>query len=67
MSASITTRARATGTLVTICAGDDLPWMLICEEHGGCCEVHTKREALWHRSAPDEWCEWCMGNETEVI
>ena len=43
MSASVTTRARATGTLVTICAGDDLPWMLICEEHGGCCEVHTKR------------------------
>ncbi len=60
-----TTRARSTGTLVTLCEGDDLPWMLICEEHAGCMEFHTKREAQSARSAPDEWCEWCMGTETE--
>lgn len=61
-----TTRARSTGTLVTLCEGDDLPWMLICEEHAGCMEFQTKREALSARSEPDNWCEWCMGNEPEV-
>lgn len=54
-----TTRARKTGTLVTLCKGDDLPWMLICEEHSGCCEFETKREALWHRADPESFCEWC--------
>jgi hypothetical protein len=60
-----TTRARSTGTLVTLCEGDDLPWMLICEEHAGCMEFQTKREAQSARSEPDNWCEWCMGNEPE--
>jgi hypothetical protein len=54
-----TTRARSTGTHVTLEPGDDLRWMLICEEHGGCCEFHTKREALAHRSEPENWCEDC--------
>jgi len=61
-----TTRARSTGTLVTLCEGDDLPWMLICEKHAGCMEFQTKREALSARPEPDNWCEWCMGNEPEV-
>ena len=60
---SDTTRARSTGTLVTLCEGDDLPWMLICEEHAGCMEFETKAEAQAHRPHPDTWCEWCMGNE----
>lgn len=60
-----TTRARSTGTHVTLERGDDLPWMLICDEHSGCMEFHTKAEAQAHRPHPDTWCEWCMGNEEE--
>jgi hypothetical protein len=61
-----TTRARSTGTHVTLERGDDLPWMLICDEHSGCMEFETKRAAQSARSQPDTWCEWCMGNEEEL-
>jgi hypothetical protein len=54
-----TTRARQTGTLVTLCCGDDLPWMLVCEQHEYCCEFDTKRGALLFRSSPIDWCEDC--------
>ncbi len=63
---SDTTRARTTGTHVTLERGDDLPWMLICDEHSGCVEFHTKAEAQAHRPYPETWCEWCMGNEEEL-
>lgn len=63
---SDTTRARSTGTHVTLERGDDLPWMLICEEHSGCMEFESKRAALSARPYPDTWCEWCMGNEEEI-
>lgn len=59
----VTTRARSTGTHVTLQRGDDLPWMLVCDEHSGCCEFETKREALSARSEPESWCPWCMGTE----
>lgn len=55
-------KARQTGTHITLCEGDDLPWMLIREEHDGCCEFETKREAISFRSSPLDWCEGCMGN-----
>lgn len=61
-----TTRARSTGTHVTLERGDDLPWMLICDEHSGCMEFESKRAAQSARSQPDTWCEWCMGNEEEI-
>lgn len=54
-----TTKARQTGTLVTLDTGDDLPWMLVCEDHDLCCEFETKREAVYHRSSPIDWCEEC--------
>jgi len=63
---SDTTRARSTGTHVTLERGDDLPWMLICDEHSGCMEFESKRAALSARPYPDTWCEWCMGNEEEI-
>jgi hypothetical protein len=56
---SNTTRARQTGTLVTLTEGDDLPWMLTCETHELCCEFETKREAIDFRSSPIDWCEEC--------
>lgn len=55
-----TTKARQTGTYVTLCEGDDLPWMLSCESHQLCCEFGTKREAIYFRSSPADWCEDCM-------
>ena len=57
-----TTKARQTGTLVTLSEGDDLPWMLTCEEHSGCCEFESKRQAIYFRSSPIDWCEWCADN-----
>lgn len=56
---SDTTRARSTGTYVTLCEGDDLPWMLVCEAHHYCVEFQTKTEARAHRSEPEGWCEDC--------
>ena len=57
-----TTRARSTGTLVTLERGDDLPWMLVCDEHDSCVEFETKTEARAHRSEPEGWCETCAAN-----
>ena len=60
MTTSTTTKARQTGALITLCEGDDLPWMLVCETHDGiCCEFETKREAIYFRSSPADWCEKC--------
>lgn len=54
-----TTTSRQTGTSVTLTPGDDLPWMLVCEEHDRCCEFHTKREAQRFAATPADWCEDC--------
>lgn len=62
---SRTTRARSTGTLVTVCESDPgeieegLPWMTICEEHGGCVCHETLAVARSWASAPEGWCEDC--------
>jgi len=67
----ITTKARQTGTLVTLEIGDDLPWMLVCEDHKLSCEFETKREAIYFRSSPINWCEECANiwrrQATEVV
>jgi hypothetical protein len=33
--------------------------MLVCETHDYCCEFPTKREAVYFRSSPIDWCEDC--------
>lgn len=59
------TKARQTGTYVWMEEGDDLAWMLTCEEHDLCCEFDTKREAVSFRSSPIDWCEECADADNE--
>lgn len=60
-----TTRARRTGTLVTVCESDQgeiddgIPWMTICDEHGSCVCHPTLAVARSWASQPDTWCEEC--------
>lgn len=62
-----TTQARQNGSLITLCEGDGLPWMLVCETHDGyCCEFETKTEAIRFRSSPIDWCEQCASEARPV-
>lgn len=54
-----TTKARQTGTLITMTVGDTESWMLTCEKHDVCCEFYTKREARSFAASPIDWCEGC--------
>jgi hypothetical protein len=54
-----TTKARQTGTLVTLTTGDDAAWMLTCEKHDLCCQFDSKREARSFAASPIEWCQGC--------
>lgn len=55
-----TTKSRETKTLVTLTEADSgFGFMLVCEEHGLCCEFDTKSLALSFRPYPSEWCEEC--------
>jgi hypothetical protein len=56
---SITRRNRQTGTRITMDCGDDLGFMLICEDHDRCCEFATKTEATAFSASPIDWCEDC--------
>lgn len=61
-----TTKARQTGTHVTLEAGNarfgGRYWMLICDEHAEYCDFKTKRQAIHFRSSPIDWCEECRDN-----
>jgi hypothetical protein len=58
--------ARRTGTLVTVCHGedegldvtDDGPWYTICE-HGTIISHTSLALARSHAPEPDAWCEEC--------
>jgi len=62
------TRSRKTGTLVILVQSDEggiesdpeLPWSLVCVDHGGCVCFETQRQARDHLSHPDDWCPTCQ-------
>jgi hypothetical protein len=54
-----TRRNRQTGTRVTLDCGDDLRYVLICEDHDRVCEFATKSEAQSFAASPIDWCEDC--------
>ena len=65
-------KARSTGTHVGVYdggpAGMDTEggrWQTVCEEHGYLASHGTLSLAREHASEPENWCEVCMGNETE--
>ena len=63
------THARSTGTTVVLVeateAGIDtdtgVRWMLVCDEHAGCCGWPTQATARSFMAHPEEWCEVCRG------
>lgn len=63
-----TTKARQTGTEVTLGSAQELglddcdgetAWYTICEKHLIAIGHHTKRLAVSFSSVPKEWCEFC--------
>lgn len=64
MSAAIkTARARSTGTTVEVWRAQDFgvsdpggDWVTVCE-HGSSIHHQTRKLALHHSAAPQEWCE----------
>lgn len=63
-----TTRARETGTLVsvydTIMDGEEV-WVTYCEEHGQSVDHPTKSLAISHRAYPTGWCSECFDASQE--
>ena len=64
----ITRKNRRTGNMVSLVAPgieahEDEGWMLICEKHGAVSTHKTRQQAEIHFAYPDQWCEYCMGNE----
>lgn len=61
--------ARSTGTLVVVVRNDEAmldeaggAYSTICDDHGEVIAHETLRLARYHASAPEQWCEVCMGN-----
>ena len=52
-------RNRQTGTHITLDWGDDLMYLLLCEEHDRACEFATLSEAKSFAASPADWCEEC--------
>lgn len=65
--------ARSTGTLVAVVntaeqglnPKDGGRWTLICDDHSTLLQIHTLTLARQFASAPEEWCENCMGVERD--
>lgn len=60
---------RSTGTMVVVLDGieadldtDGGRWQTVCDDHGAVCSHLTLAVAMSFAPAPEEWCEWCMGN-----
>lgn len=64
-------RARSTGTQVGLYrsaeagleADPELPWAVVCEDHGGIVCTATRAQARTAMSGPDEWCPRCSNQE----
>lgn len=67
------TVARSTGTLCVLVNADEaeiesdpeLPWALLCHEHGGVCGFQGQRPARDHLAHPEEWCPTCQGEASD--
>lgn len=59
-------RARSTKTVVQLWRDlDDMPWMTVCADHGGCVGHDTRKLAEGWLSHPEEWCPTCRGDDDE--
>lgn len=64
-------KARSTGTLVGLYrsaeggieSDPELPWSVVCEDHGGVLSMETRAMASTAMSQPDDWCPVCSGQE----
>ena len=63
---------RETQTLIILVSSeeqgieDELPWTLVCDEHGQISQFETQSEARSFMSAPLDWCEICIKTHANI-
>lgn len=66
-SAWWTIKNRQTGTTIYLEKGEnELPYMIVCGDHGFVLDCDTKKQARMWASVPADWCEECRASLEQV-